>query len=780
MITITGTGGNDTLSAYDTENGFSTDLTFATTLNDIAVNAGVNFLILPETIDGLSYALSNSGNSIALLGLGLNNQLVANELNQGVDVYTYNRNSTSLELITTRDDGTQPATVFNTLFPAFSPNDQQIAFISDSAFLDGVDTNSRDDLFVKNLVTGDMERVSDSASGVQGDGAVRAYEWLDDTTLLIDSLATNLVDGETYSNGAFYIKDIVTGDVSVLEFGGTSARDLIFTGSFTRLTGVSMSDDGRYFSFTSNMEFNGAANDGLGDIYVYDTVTEQFTRASTDSSGASANPLLSGNLGSFNSSISPNGNLVAFVSDAGNFVASDTNSARDIFLKDLITGETTRISVPNEGGEISQTTNVTAPKFSPDGTMIMFGVIDFFANSGGLPSGVYIYSVARGTLERIEIPTENGTEIPSTIFSDSTGINWLPDSSGILYTGAGFPQEILFTSDLTVGADISGLGGNDTITGSRNADTLSGGNGADILFGGDGNDILNGDNGADILNDYSGINQLNGGSGTDTISYEGSALGAIINLEARGLGGVGRRTSTTSNDDINTFTSIENATGSDNADTVYGNGGNNLLNGMGGNDIMFGRGGDDTLEGGDGEDFLDGGGDDELRGNLGSDILDGGDGNDLVLGGNSADTLDGRAGDDNIDGGGGNDIINGGTGNDELRGNVGSDIIDGGTGDDLILAGGGFDTLIGGNGADTLRGGNGDDILNGGNGDDNIAGQIGRDTLNGGAGDDIMTGGANLDTFVFDAANIGFDRIRDFVNGETMDLSLCRRHNSAR
>jgi len=34
-----------------------------------------------------------------------------------------------------------------------------------------------------------------------------------------------------------------------------------------------------------------------------------------------------------------------------------------------------------------------------------------------------------------------------------------------------------------------------------------------------------------------------------------------------------------------------------------------------------------------------------------------------------------------------------------------------------------------------------------------------------------MTGGANLDTFVFDAINIGFDRIRDFANGETIDLS---------
>ena len=56
-----------------------------------------------------------------------------------------------------------------------------------------------------------------------------------------------------------------------------------------------------------------------------------------------------GNFGSFDPSISANGRWVAFQSFATNLVAGDTNRDRDIFVHDLTTGETVRVSVNSAG-----------------------------------------------------------------------------------------------------------------------------------------------------------------------------------------------------------------------------------------------------------------------------------------------------------------------------------------------------------------------------------------------------------------------------------------------
>ncbi|BCH57605.1 hypothetical protein RvVAR0630_02290 [Agrobacterium vitis] len=195
------------------------------------------------------------------------------------------------------------------------------------------------------------------------------------------------------------------------------------------------------------------------------------------------------------------------------------------------------------------------------------------------------------------------------------------------------------------------------------------------ITGGAGNDTLIGKAGADVLN---------GGSGTDTASYEGSAA-VNVNLktgEKSGGDAVG-----------DTFDSIENLTGSSNADTLTGDDGNNVLNG---------GSGDDTLTGGEGADTLSGGsGNDTLTGGEGADTLSGGNDADTLVGGEGADTLIGGEGNDTLEGDEGADTLNGGYGGDILRGGEGADTLSGGDGNDTLVGGEGADTLIGGDGPDT-------------------------------------------------------------------------------
>ena len=73
-----------------------------------------------------------------------------------------------------------------------------------------------------------------------------------------------------------------------------------------------------------------------------------ITRVSFDSAGNL------GNTDSYNPSISADGRFVAFDSDASNIVPGDTNSNRDIFVRDRLTNTTTRVSVDSAGNQANR------------------------------------------------------------------------------------------------------------------------------------------------------------------------------------------------------------------------------------------------------------------------------------------------------------------------------------------------------------------------------------------------------------------------------------------
>ena len=77
-----------------------------------------------------------------------------------------------------------------------------------------------------------------------------------------------------------------------------------------------------------------------------------------------------GNRGSSEPALSADGRFVAFASDAANLVAGDTNSARDVFVRDRRTGTTRRVSIGPDG---VQSNGFSAdPALSPDGRFVAF------------------------------------------------------------------------------------------------------------------------------------------------------------------------------------------------------------------------------------------------------------------------------------------------------------------------------------------------------------------------------------------------------------------------
>ena len=95
--------------------------------------------------------------------------------------------------------------------------------------------------------------------------------------------------------------------------------------------------------------------------------------------------------GSATPSISADGRFVAFVSGAANLVAGDTNGTTDVFVKDRLTGVTTRVSVTSTGQQITDAS--FNPKISGDGRFVAF------ETTGALvPEDTNICTVGRLTL----------------------------------------------------------------------------------------------------------------------------------------------------------------------------------------------------------------------------------------------------------------------------------------------------------------------------------------------------------------------------------------------
>jgi len=87
-------------------------------------------------------------------------------------------------------------------------------------------------------------------------------------------------------------------------------------------------------------------------------------RVSVDSTG------IEGNANSLAPSISADGRYVAFESDATNLVADDNNGSTDVFVHDLQTRTTTRVSVDLAG--VEDTGDSNNPSISADGSSVTF------------------------------------------------------------------------------------------------------------------------------------------------------------------------------------------------------------------------------------------------------------------------------------------------------------------------------------------------------------------------------------------------------------------------
>ncbi len=250
--------------------------------------------------------------------------------------------------------------------PALSDDGRYLSFVSEAADLingdPSADPNGVADVFWVDTLEGTIRLISCGVGGGPANGPSSAVDLsADGRYVAFESTATNLMAED--ANGAVsdvFVYDVLDGSLELVSRrGATGAQGN--ADSFA----PSISADGRKVAFASDAT-NLVGNDTnlKADVFIRALDTATTTRVSTSSSGSQAKNV------TFDPVISPDGGWVAFSSLATNLVSGDTNGARDVFLKNLSTAKTIRVSIRSDGTQAAGSSSVD--DVSANGKQVVF------------------------------------------------------------------------------------------------------------------------------------------------------------------------------------------------------------------------------------------------------------------------------------------------------------------------------------------------------------------------------------------------------------------------
>ncbi|MCB1245652.1 MAG: PD40 domain-containing protein [Acidimicrobiia bacterium] len=198
----------------------------------------------------------------------------------------------------------------------------------------------------------------------------------DGQVVAFTSSASNLVPGDVNLSTDVFVRDIAAGT--------TISVTSVPLGQYSATADPNISGNGRYVAFVSDGD-NIVPNDtnNSSDVFVFDRDTGTTTRVSVASDGTE------GNAGGFDAHLSSNGRYVSFSSWSDNLAPNDANGpyGADVFVRDNVTGQTSRVSESSSGmsgnadsheSDISRDGHVVA--FSSDATNLVSGDENGFAD----------------------------------------------------------------------------------------------------------------------------------------------------------------------------------------------------------------------------------------------------------------------------------------------------------------------------------------------------------------------------------------------------------------
>ena len=210
-----------------------------------------------------------------------------------------------------------------------------------------------------------------------------------------------------------------------------------------------LSADGRWLVFvTWANNLVPQDTNGESDVFLRDLESGLTSRVSVSSTGGE------GDADSYSAHLSATGDVVAFSSSASNLVAQDTNGAQDIFVHDRVTGETTLVSISDSGQQGSKGSHNEV--LSADGSLVLFRTSDALvqADTNG-KLDLYIHERATGATSLVSLAHDgsigNGHVWGSSLTPDGEFVAFSSESTNLVAGGPTGGSNV-FVRNLSTGA----------------------------------------------------------------------------------------------------------------------------------------------------------------------------------------------------------------------------------------------------------------------------------------------------------------------------------------
>ena len=311
--------------------------------------------------DAVSFGTSMSPDARYVVFTSAATNLVAGDTNGADDVFLRDRLLGTTERISLGAGGVQGND--DSVYGRVSADGRYVAFQSEASNLVPSDTNGFTDIFMRDRLLGQTERISLTSQQGQATGGSSHLPGMtqDGTGVVFTSFAQNLVPGDNNGVSDIFFRDLVAGTTTLLSVTNAGAQ----TNGLSLQSSVS--GDGRfvvYESFASNLVAGGTP---FRDVYALDRSTGNVERVSESTAGAGGDGT---SYLDYNAAhVSGDGRFAVFTSSAKNLTASFvTTGSHNVFVRDRLLGTTERIFPFSVGGLDEGST----PMVSDDGRHIAF------------------------------------------------------------------------------------------------------------------------------------------------------------------------------------------------------------------------------------------------------------------------------------------------------------------------------------------------------------------------------------------------------------------------
>ena len=377
-----------TVTIFDNEAGDSGDITLASRSTNGASGDGGSYYEAFPSGDGRFVAFTSYASD-----------LVTGDTNNEQDIFIINVTNGAISLVTANLSGTNSANEYSEM-PRISTDGRFVAFVSYSTNLVAGVTNSYGNIYQRDTVAGITRLISVSTNGttIGNDDAYDLEMTPDGRFIVFESWSTNLVMNDLNGFSVdVYLRDTNNATCELISVNGAG------TGSANGESyDAAVSGNGRYVAIESEATDLGPADaNGLNDVYVRDRNTASNYLCSVALGGGS------GDSASFDPVISSNGVIVLFYSYATNLVTGDTSTFRKIFAYNT-TNQTVQLVTISTNGS-SPNDNSYDARISADGRYVAFECYasDLVANDlNGTGGDIFVRDLVAGTTTLISVNCE--------------------------------------------------------------------------------------------------------------------------------------------------------------------------------------------------------------------------------------------------------------------------------------------------------------------------------------------------------------------------------------